>query len=85
MAGQPLGAESEENQCTHAAYSAKVYLMVAMVAGNITTSVNKGRQARPMGDLLLLYVYGSHYLSFRRLPELFTLFVIHETFCKFCE
>ena len=40
------------------AYSAKVCLMAGTVAGdNITTSVNKGRWARPMSGLLLLNVY----------------------------
>ena len=43
------------NQYTCPAYSAKVCFMAA---GDITTSVYKGRQARAMGGLLLLDVYG---------------------------
>ena len=39
------------NQYTHPAFSAKVCLMLAAVAGGITTSVNKGRQAGPMSGL----------------------------------
>ena len=35
--------------------------MAAMAAGNITTSVNKGRWARPMSGLLLLDVYEQLY------------------------
>ena len=34
--------------------------MAATVAGDIATSVNKGRRARPMSGLLLLVVYGSY-------------------------
>ena len=38
------------NQYTGPAYSTKAYFMEA---GNITTTVNKGRQAWPMSDLLI--------------------------------
>ena len=57
MAGQPLGTESEDKSILSPAYSAKVCFIAAAVAGDITTTVNRGRQARPMSNLLLLDVY----------------------------
>ena len=45
------------NLYTCPTYSAKVCFIVATVAGNITTSVNTGRQAGPMSGVLLLDVY----------------------------
>ena len=57
MAGQPLGAESGGKSIRSPAYSVKVCFIVATVAGNITTSVNRGRQAGPMSGVLLLDVY----------------------------
>ena len=46
------------NQYTGPAYNAKKCFIAAAVAGNITTTVHKGRQGRPMSSLLLLDVYG---------------------------
>ena len=48
------------NQYTCPAYSVKVYFIVAMVAGNITTAVKRGRRAGPMSGLLPLDVNGHH-------------------------
>ena len=53
MVGQPLNTAMTLNpveiKYTGPAYSAKACFMVA---GNITTKVNKGRQARPMSSLI---------------------------------
>ena len=46
------------NQYTDTACGAKKCFVVAAVAGNITTTVNKGRQAGPMSSLLFLDVFG---------------------------
>ena len=46
------------NQYTSPIYSAKKCFIVAAVAGNIPTTVKKGRPAGPMRSLLLLHVYG---------------------------
>ena len=46
------------NQYTCPTYSTKVCFIVATAGGDITTSVNKGRWARPISGLLLLDVYG---------------------------
>ena len=56
--GRPLALNPGANQCTGPACGAKKCFIVAAVAGNITTTVNKGRQAGPMSSLLLLNVYG---------------------------
>ena len=60
MAGQPLGLNPGANQYTGPAYSTKKRFIVAAVTGDITTTVNKGRQAGLMCFLLLLDVYGSN-------------------------
>ena len=49
------------NQYTCPTYSTKVCFMAATAAGNITTSVSKGRQARPMSSLLPLDAMGQPY------------------------
>ena len=49
------------NQYTGPACGAKKCFIVAAVAGDITTTVNKGRRAGPMSSLLLLDV-GGYYL-----------------------
>ena len=46
------------NQYTCLIYSAKKCLIAAAAAGDITTTVNRGRQPRPMSNLRLLDVYG---------------------------
>ena len=55
----PLALNPGANQYTSPAYSAKKCFIVAAAAGNITTTVNKGRQSKPMSSLLLLDVYAS--------------------------
>ena len=60
VGGPAAGAESGANQYTGPACGAKKCFIAAAVAGNITTTVNKGRQAGPMSSLLLLDVYGSY-------------------------
>ena len=45
------------NQYTGPSCAAKKCFIVAAVVGDITTTVNKGRQAGPMSSLLLLDVY----------------------------
>ena len=59
MAGQLLALNPVANQYTGPACGTKKYFIVAAVAGNITITVNKGRQAGPMTSLLLLDVYGA--------------------------
>ena len=59
--GQPLALNAGANQDTCPAYSTKKCFIVAAAAGNITTTVNKGRQAGPMSSLLLVDVYESSY------------------------
>ena len=56
VGGPAAGAESGANQYTGPACGAKKCFIAAAVAGNITTTVNKGRRVRPM-SLLLLDVY----------------------------
>ena len=46
------------NQKTGPSCGAKKCFIAAAAAGDITTTVNKGRQAGPMSGLLLLDVYG---------------------------
>ena len=50
MVTQAMALNLGTNQYTGPAFSAKACFMVA---GNITTSVNKGRQAGPMTSLLI--------------------------------
>ena len=45
-----MGLDLGTNQYTGPAFSTKAYFMVA---GDITTSVNKGRYARPITGLLI--------------------------------
>ena len=59
VGGPAAGPESGANQYTCHACGAKKCFIAAAAAGNITTTVNKGRQAGPMSSLLLLDVYGS--------------------------
>ena len=42
-------------------YSTKKCFIAAAAAGNITTTVNKGRQARPMSSLLPLDVFAVYW------------------------
>ena len=59
------GAESGGKSIHWPACDAKMCFKAAATAGNITTTVNKVRQAEPMSSLLLLGVYGSNMLRFR--------------------
>ena len=56
--GQLLGLNLGANQYTGPTYSAKKCFIGAAGAGNITTTVNKGRRAMPMSSLLPSDVYG---------------------------
>ena len=58
--GPAAGAECGANQYTCPAYSAKKYFIVAAVAGDIITTVDKGRWARPMSSLPCLDVNGRY-------------------------
>ena len=60
MAGRPLALYPGANQYTGPACGAKKCFIVAAAAGDITTTINKGRRAGPMSSLLLLDVYGYH-------------------------
>ena len=62
MAGRLLLLNLEANLYTSQACGAKKCFIKAAAAGNITTTVNKGSQAGPIRSLLLLDVYGSHWL-----------------------
>ena len=57
VGGPAAGAESGANQYTGPACGAKKCFIVAAAAGDITTTINKGRRAGPMSSLLLLDVY----------------------------
>ena len=57
MAVWPLVLNARANQYSCPAYSAKKGFIAAAVAGDITTTVNKGRRADKMSRLLLLDVY----------------------------
>ena len=57
MAGQPLALNPGAYQYTGPACDTKKYFIGAAVAGDITTTVIKGRQAGPMSSLLILDVY----------------------------
>ena len=57
MAGCLLALIPGANQYTGPACGAKKFFIAAAAAGDITTTVNKGRQAGPMSSLLLLDVY----------------------------
>ena len=58
VGGPAAGAESWANQYTGPACGAKkCFIAAAAAAGNITTTVYKGRWAGPMSSLLLLDVY----------------------------
>ena len=46
------------NQYTGPSCGTKKCFIAAAAAGDITSTVNKGRRAGPMGSLLLLDVYG---------------------------
>ena len=60
--GQPLVLNAGANQYTHPAYRTKKCFIAAAAAGNITTTVNRDRQAGAMMSLLLLdaYVQNQH-------------------------
>ena len=58
MAGWPLALNLGANQYTDLQCGTKKCFIVAAAPDKITTTVNKGRQARPMSNLLLLDVYG---------------------------
>ena len=57
MAGRLLALNPGANQYTGPACGAKKCFIAAAAAGNITTTVNKGRHAGPISSLLLLDVY----------------------------
>ena len=57
MAGQKLALDPGANQYSGPTYGAKKCFIVAAVAGDITTTVNKGRQAGPVSSLLFIDVY----------------------------
>ena len=57
------------NQYTGPACGTKKCFIAAAAAGNITTTVNKGRRARPMSSLLLLDVYESNKVIMRLQPH----------------
>ena len=59
VGGLATGAVSGANQYTGPAHGTKKCFIAAAAAGDITTTVNKGRRAGPMSSLLLLDVYGS--------------------------
>ena len=58
MVGRLLALNLGVNQYTGPACGAKKCFIAAAAAGNITTTINKARQAGPMSSLLLLDVYG---------------------------
>ena len=57
LAGQLLALNVGANQYTCPTYSTKKCFIVAAAAGDITTTVNRGKWAGPMSSLLLLDVY----------------------------
>ena len=61
--GWPLALNPGANQYTGPAGGAKKCFIAAAAAGDITTTVNKGKRAGPMSSLLLLDVYALHALS----------------------
>ena len=61
--GAMLALNRGANQYTGPACGAQKCFIVAAAAGDITTTVNKGRQAGPMSSLLLSDVYESISLS----------------------
>ena len=61
--GRPLALNPGANQYTGPACGAKKCFIAAAAAGDITTTINKGRRAGPMSSLLLLDVYGSMILQ----------------------
>ena len=58
MAGRQLALNAGATQYTCPVYSVKKCFIAAAVAGDITTTVNTGRQAGPKSSLLLFDVYG---------------------------
>ena len=58
MAGWLLALNLGANQYTGPACGAKKSFIGAAAAGDITATVNKGRQAGPISSLLILDVYG---------------------------
>ena len=72
--GPATGAESWGKSIHWPACGAKKCFIAAAVAGDITTTVNKGRRARPMSSLLLLDVYARNILLFgKKNRDQFTL------------
>ena len=70
IVGRPAtGAECGANQYTCPAYGAKKCFIAAARAGDITTSVNKGKRARPMISLLFLDVYALNSRAVYQLRE----------------
>ena len=63
VGGLAAGSEFGANQYTGPACGAKKCFIAPAAAGNITTTVNKGRWAGPMSSLLLLDVYGTNQLQ----------------------
>ena len=61
--GQLLALNQGANQNTGPACGAKKCFIAAAVAGDITTIVNKGRQAGPLSSPLLLDVYECRFLT----------------------
>ena len=61
MAGGPLVLNPGANQYTGPPCGAKKCFIAAAAAGNISTTVIKGRQAGPLSSLLILDVYGQTY------------------------
>ena len=55
MAGRPLVLNPGANQYTGPACGTKKCFIAAAASGDITTTVNKGRQAGPMSSLLDVY------------------------------
>ena len=63
MAGRLFALNPGANQYTGPAGGAKKCFIAADAAGNIITTVNKGRRAEPMSSLLILDVYGKSALG----------------------
>ena len=58
VGGPAAGAESGVNQYTGPSCGTQKCFIADAAAGDITTTVNKGKRAGPMSSLLLLDVYG---------------------------
>ena len=80
LAGQPLVLNLGANQRTGPAYSAKKCFIAAAAVGNITTTVNKSRQAGLMSSILILDVYVTVSLLFVYCFELQNF--RHHKFCQ---